>query len=81
MAVFTTQAEVDALRRKYFVVLLKNTTTNQLEEVEWPTGVLSTGLTAWDSDSQGFKAKVATLHQELQDDLIDLLDTADSNIP
>jgi hypothetical protein len=81
MAAFTTQAEVDDLRREYFLVLLYDSITDRTSEVEWPSGILSTGLTAWDADSRGFKPKVGTLSQKLQDDLIDLLDTADANIP
>lgn len=65
MAALTTQAEVDALRNEYFI----------LEDgSDWPTNTLSSALT------QGYKARVASLSQKLQDDLVDLLDTADTAI-
>jgi len=65
MAALTTQAQVDALRNKYFV----------LEDgTDWPTNTLSSAL------AQGYKARIATLNQGLQDDLVDLFDTADTAI-
>lgn len=66
MAALTTQAQVDALRNEYFI----------LEDgSDWPTGTDSSALT------QGYLARVGSLSQKLQDDLVDLLDTADANIP
>jgi len=65
MAALTTQAEVDNLRNYYFV----------LEDgTDWPTNTLSSAL------AQGYKARIASMSQKLQDDLVDLLDTADTAI-
>lgn len=65
MAALTTQAEVDDLRNYYFV----------LEDgTDWPTNTLSSAL------AQGYKARVGPLSQKMQDDLVDLLDTADTAI-
>ena len=61
MALLTTQAEIDALTNYYFV----------LEDgSDWPSNTLSSALT------QPYKARVASMSQKLQDDLVDLLDTA-----
>lgn len=61
MAALTTQAEVDALLNEYFI----------LEDgSDWPSNTLSSALT------QPYQARVGSLSQKLQDDLVDLLDTA-----
>jgi len=63
MAALTTQAEVDALLNKYFV-------QDDASNSDWPTNTLSSAL------ASGYKARVGSLHQELQDDLVALCDTA-----
>lgn len=61
MALLTTQAEIDALTNYYFI----------LEDgSDWPTNTLSTALV------QGYKPRIASMSQKVQDDLVDLLDTA-----
>lgn len=61
MALLPDQAAVDDLRNYYFI----------LEDgSDWPADTLSSAL------AQGYKARIATMSQKLQDDLNDLLDTA-----
>lgn len=57
-----TQAELDALRNYYFVLD---------DGTDWPTGTVSTAL------GQGYKARIGSLSQKLQDDLIALFDALD----
>jgi hypothetical protein len=60
-----TQAELDALRNEYFV----------LEDgSDWPSGTLSTAL------AQPYKARIGSMSQKLQDDLVDLMDALDGFI-
>jgi hypothetical protein len=63
MAALTTQAEVDALTNEYFV-------QDDAGNTDWPTNTLSSALPS------GYRARVASLSQKIQDDLVDLLDTA-----
>jgi len=65
MALITTQADLDALTNYYFVLD---------DGTDWPTNTLSSALT------QGYHARVASMSQKLQDDLVDLLDTATNAI-
>ena len=64
MALLTSQTGpggIDELTNYYFV----------LEDgSDWPTNTLSTAL------AQGYKPRIASMSQKLQDDLVDLLDTA-----
>ena len=61
MALLPDQAAVDALRNEYFILD---------DGSDWPADTLSTAL------AQGYKARIASLSQKLQEDLNDLLDTA-----
>lgn len=63
MAALTTQAEVDTMLNEYFVQTDANNS-------DWPTNTLSANLT------DGYRARVASLSQKIQDDLVTLLDTA-----
>ena len=65
MAALTTQAEVDELRNYYFVLD---------DGTDWPTNTLSSAL------AQGYKTRIAGVTQKTQDDLVNLLDTADTAI-
>ncbi len=65
MALITTQADLDALTNYYFVLD---------DGTDWPTNTLSSALT------QGYSARVASMSQKEQDDLVDLLDTATNAI-
>ena len=59
MAEPTTQAEIDALLNKYFILD---------DGSDWPTNTKSSAL------AQGYLARVASLSQNIQDDIVDLCD-------
>ena len=61
MAALTTQAQVDALTNVYFIMD---------DGTDWPANTLSSALT------QGYHARIASMSQKEQDDLVTLLDTA-----
>lgn len=67
MALLTTQAEIDAVTNYYFV-------QDDAANSDWPTNTLSSALT------DGYKARIGSMTQKLQDDLVDLLDTATNAI-
>jgi len=58
-----TQAELNALRNEYFI----------LEDgSDWPDDTASSGL------AQPYKARIASMSQKLQDDLVDLMDALEA---
>ena len=65
MAEPTTQADVDVLRRRYFKLA---------DNSEWPADTKSDGAAV--GAAGGYVPKQASLSQQIQDDLNDLLDAA-----
>ena len=68
MALLTTQTGpggIDELTNYYFVMD---------DGTDWPTNTLSSALT------QGYHARIGSMSQKIQDDLVDLLDTATQHV-
>ena len=81
MAALTTQAEVEALRDYYFKVEYTGSGVDPNPGVDqWSVVAPNTDAAGLAAADYAYSARIASMTQKEQDDLIDLLDTANNLI-